>query len=93
MKALTLAALTLSLFTAQAAQACMILPKGDSQIRTMAIHDTIGNNEQLAGFRKIDQDVYEVEVTNFSSDETETRVYRVQNTSPMCPKYKATRIK
>ena len=92
MKALALALAATALLASNSALACSITPKGDSQIRVNALHKTLGNDEQLVGLRHLGEMDFEITVTNYSSDATVTRAYRLINQSPMCPDYKAVEL-
>ncbi len=82
----------LTTFAAQQSFACRILPSGDSSIRINALHSTLAGSEQLTGFTTTAAGDYQLEVYNLETNSTEIRTYRLKNTSPMCPVYKAIRI-
>ena len=92
MKAIALALAATAVLASNSALACTITPKGDSQIRVNALHQTLSHDEQLVGLRHLGGMDFEVTVTNYSSDATETRAYRLVNQSPMCPDYKAVEL-
>ena len=95
MKSTILGLMTVTMMTVASQQsfACRILPSGDSKIRINALHDTLAGSEVLKGFAENSSGEYTLSVYNLQTNTLETRVYRLANTSPMCPVYKAIRVK
>ncbi len=91
-KNLSLAFAFVALLASQSSFACRILPVGDSSLRINALHATLAGSEQLTAFRMNPAGEYQLEVFSVATNSVETRTFRLENTSAMCPVYRAIRI-